>query len=704
MKLIIAEKKSVGEAIAAAIGVKEKQKGYMEGLNAIVSWCIGHVVELAPPSAYNERFHIWRWDDLPILPEQWLYTVRGHVQEQYKVLAELMNRPDVDTIVCATDAGREGELIFRLLYEKVGCQKPVQRLWISSMSEEAIRQGFQRMRPSQDYDRLYTAALCRQKADWMIGINASRIFSLLYSITLVVGRVMTPTLAMIVEREKTISHFVPERFYTVDLRCGFVAGSQRMNSKEEAERIAAMCQYKTATVQHIEKKKHTEKPPRLYDLTALQREANRLFGYSAQQTLDYTQELYEKKYVTYPRTDSRFLTSDMEGILPDLVHSVAGSFLFTSGVNHPVHPAQVIDDEKVSDHHAIIPTFDMARADLTSLPAGQMDILQMIVIRLLAAVGEDHEYEDTTITVSCEGTEFTAHEKKVTKMGWKIPEALFQGSLGGRAVQEKAEESYRIPDLKEGQQLKPVMAMVREGKTTPPQHFTEGTLLAAMETAGVEDMPEDAERKGLGTPATRAGIIESLVKEEQVERKGHGKAKYLIPTKLGQGLIQIVPEMFKSPTMTAEWEQRLKAIEEGREDPDAFLRDVDQMLRKMYETEETKPGMEPYFDVNYDSIGICPHCGNKVREIGKLHLWKCQNPRCHFTLWQHSRFFEKLGVEITKEIATSLVQTHQVTLHKLRSKKTGREYDAVILLDTDELGNAKFSMTFPTKKDKERER
>lgn len=704
MKLIIAEKKSVGEAIAAAIGVKDKEKGYMEGLNAIVSWCIGHVVELALPSAYNERFHVWRWDDLPILPGQWLYTVRGHVQEQYKVLAELMNRPDVDTIVCATDAGREGELIFRLLYEKTGCKKHVQRLWISSMSEDAIRQGFQRMRPGQDYDRLYAAALCRQKADWMIGINASRIFSLLYSITLVVGRVMTPTLAMIVEREEVISHFTPERFYTVDLRCGFIASSPRLNSKEEAEMIAALCQYKTATVQHIEKKKRTEKPPKLYDLTALQRDANRLFGYSAQQTLDYTQALYESRLVTYPRTDSRYLTSDMEKTLPQLVQAVSGAFLFISGVNHPVHPAQVIDDNKVSDHHAIIPTLDMTRVDLASLPAGQMDILQLIVMRLLTAVGDDHEYEDTIITVSCEGTEFTAHEKKVTKMGWKTPEALFHGSLGGRAAQEQKEETFHIPDLKEGQELKPVMAVVKEGKTTPPQHFTEGTLLAAMETAGVEDLPEDAERKGLGTPATRAGIIESLIKEKQVERKGHGKVQYLIPTKLGQGLIRIVPEMFKSPSMTAEWEQRLKAIEQGREDPDAFLRDVDAMLRKMYETEKTKPGMEQYFDLNYESIGNCPHCGNRVHEIGKLHVWKCQNPRCHFTLWQNSRYFSKLGIELTREIAASLVQTRQVALHNLRSQKTGREYDAVILMDTDEAGNAKFSMTFPKKNAKEKER
>ena len=456
-----------------------------------------------------------------------------------------------------------------------------------------------------------------------------------------------------------------------------------------------MCQYKTAVVKTIEKKKHVEKPPKLYDLTALQRDANRLFGYTAQQTLDYTQELYEKKYVTYPRTDSRYLTSDMEGHLPRLVQAVSGAFLFTSGVSHPVNAAQVINDERVSDHHAIIPTLDMAQADLTALPAGQRDILQLIAVRLLAAVGDPHEYEDTTVIVSCEGTEFTAHEKKVTKMGWKIPEALFQGSLGARSEKPGKEENFRMPELREGQELRPVMAAVKEGKTTPPQHYTEGTLLAAMETAGVEDMPEDAERKGLGT---RAGIIESLLKDDQIERKGHGKTQYLIPTKLGKGLIQVVSDKLKTPALTAEWEQRFKAIEEGREDPAVFLEEVKTLLRELYENEKVMPGAENLFDTNYTVIGKCSRCGCPVVETGKAAAWKCQNPRCHFALWKNSRYFSKLGKEMGRDMATELVQNRQVALHGLISAKTGRPYDAVVLMDTDEAGNAKFTMTFPKKK------
>ncbi len=700
MKLIIAEKRSVGEAIASAIGVKEKKKGYMEGLNAIVSWCVGHLVEMAPPGAYNERFIKWRWEDLPILPEQWKYMVRDHAKEQMQVLNELMNRPDVESIICATDAGREGELIFRLVYNRAGCKKPVQRLWVSSMTEDAIRKGFQQMRPAQDYDRLYAAALCRQQADWLIGINASRIYSMLYNITLNIGRVMTPTLAMVVEREKAIANFVPEPFYTVELRCSFTASTPRLKSKEEAERIAAMCQYKSAYVKKIEKKRHAEKPPKLYDLTALQRDANRIFGYSAQQTLDYAQSLYESQYITYPRTDSRYLTSDMEDMLPGLVHDVSASFLFTAGMDHPVHPNQIIDDDQVSDHHAIIPTVDMAHADLASLPVGQRDILQLIAVRLLAAVGDEHEYEDTVITVSCEGTEFTAHDQKVTKMGWRIPEALFQGSLAAQGKNEKGETVVRMPELKEGQELRPVMATVKEGKTTPPAHYTEGSLLAAMETAGAEDMPDDVERKGLGTPATRAGIIESLIKDSQVERKGNGKTKYLMPTALGKALIAVVSEKLKSPAMTAEWEQRLKAIEDGQEDPEAFLKDVTDLLQTLCQTEDPKPGTEQLFPTNYKVIGMCPHCGNRVIEIEKLNIWKCQNPRCSFKLWKNNRYFSKLGVTMTKEIAAALVQERQTVLHNLRSEKTGREYDAVILLDTDAAGNAKFSMHFPKKKER----
>ena len=695
MKLIIAEKRSVGEAIAAAIGVKEKKDGYMEGLNAIISWCLGHLVEMAQPEAYDARFQVWRWDDLPILPGEWKYTVRKHAEKQYHILNTLMNREDVDSIVCATDAGREGELIFRLVYLRTGCRKPVQRLWISSMSEDAIRQGFQRMRPAQDYDRLYDAALCRQKADWLIGINATRIYTTLFNVTLTIGRVMTPTLALVVEREEAITHFVPEPFYTVDLRCGFIASSPRVKSKEEAERIAAMCQYKTAFVKKIEKKKHTEKPPTLYDLTALQRDANRLFGYTAQQTLDYTQSLYESRLVTYPRTDSRFLTGDMEEKLPALVQAVSGAFLFTSGVNHPVHSAHVIDDDKVSDHHAIIPTLDIARFDLQALPAGQQNILQLIAVRLLAAVGADHEYEESIVTVACEGTDFTARQKKVTKMGWKIPEALFQGSLAAQGALEKEEISLRMPELTEGQELKPVMAAVKEGKTTPPAHFTEGTLLAAMEAAGAADMPEDAERKGLGTPATRAGIIESLIDAEQLERKGGRKVKFLTPTELGRGLISVVSDKLKSPDLTVEWEQRLKAIEEGRDTPDAFLEDVIALLTELRVTVEFKPGMENPFKNNFDVIGSCPHCGGRVLEKTRLKAWECENPQCGFVIWQDNKYFKKFGAAMTRDIAVKLLRDRQVAMQNLRSPRTGGVFDGVITLDTEKDGKAKYSLLFP---------
>ena len=697
MKLIIAEKRSVGEAIAAAIGVKDKKNGYMEGLNAIVSWCVGHLIELAPPSAYSERFIRWRWEDLPILPEQWMYTVRSHAKAQFEVLRTLMARPDVDTVICATDAGREGELIFRLVYEKTGCDKPVQRLWISSMEEIAIRQGFQRMRPAQDYDRLYAAALCRQQADWLVGINASRMYSILYNTTLGIGRVMTPTLAMVVERENAINRFVPEPFYTVELRCGFIASTQRLQNREEAERIAAMCQYKTATVTKIEKKKHAEKPPKLYDLTALQRDANRLFGYSAQQTLDYAQSLYEKRLISYPRTDSRYLTGDMEDMLPHLADAVSGAFLYLAGVTYPVRPEQVIDDEKVSDHHALIPTRDMAAAALSDLPAGEKHILELLTVRLLAAVGEEHEYEDTTVTVTCEGTDFTAHDQKVTKMGWKIPEALFQGSLRARGEKDKDAPSLRMPELKEGQELQPVLAAVREGRTTPPSHYTEGTLLAAMETAGAEDMPDNAERKGLGTPATRAGIIESLIKNAQLERKGSGKTKFLMPTPLGKGLIAVVSETLKSPALTAEWEQRLKAIEEGREEPDAFRQDVISLLQTLHKNADQLPDAEKHLATEYKTIGVCPHCGRKVIEKPRAKGWCCQNPRCHFVLWKENLFFSHLGQTMTEEIAAALLKDRQVALKNLHSEKTGRTFDAVVALDTDETGNARFSLRFPKK-------
>jgi DNA topoisomerase-3 len=563
------------------------------------------------------------------------------------------------------------------------------------MEEEAIRQGLRDMRDDANYDRLYDAALCRAQADWLVGINASRLYSLLYDTTLNIGRVMTPTLALIISREEAISRFQPEPFSTVELRSGLTAATERLSTRSEADYIMRKCLNKAAAVEYIQKKRHTEKPPKLYDLTTLQRDANRTFGFSAQQTLDYTQSLYEKRLVTYPRTDSRYLTGDMERSLPNLAHAVAGAFLFTTGLNLAFHPGQVIDDDQVTDHHAIIPTMEMAEEKLSDLPAGELDILHLISVRLLAALGDDHEYEETTVTLKCEGILFTARGKTVTKMGWKIPEATFQGSLGSRADRDR-DSQPALPELKEGQELYPVTTMVKEGKTTPPKRYTEDTLLAAMETAGVEDMPEDAERKGLGTPATRAGILEKLIACGYVERKGDKKTKSLVPTQKGIGVITILPDLLKSPALTAEWETRLKAIENGRAEAGAFLADITAMLKELSQTAERVPGTDRLFPTNHKVMGTCPHCGAPVME--KKAGYICQNPRCHFAIWKDCHFFTKQGKEMTPDMAASLLRDGRVSVQGFISRKTGKPYNADVLLKVDGDGNAKFSLEFQKKR------
>ncbi len=585
MKLIITEKKSVAEAIASVLGITEKKQGYLQGADYLISWCMGHLVSLAPAQQYNNRFAKWRREDLPIFPDPWQYAVSEAKSEakskQFGTIRMLMHDPRVDTIICATDAGREGELIFRLVYQQCSCKKPVERLWISSLEENAIRAGLMNLHDSHEYDNLYQAALCRAQADWLVGINATRLYSLLYGQTLHVGRVMSPTLAMIVAREAAIADFQTEPYYAVQINCGFPAQTERMQDKAEAQRIQQKCNLRTAVVKKIDKKQRVEKPPQLYDLTTLQRDANRLFGYTAQQTLDYAQALYEKKLLTYPRTDSRYITSDMEQPLPQLVSSVAAAFPFTAGLSLHVNPTSVIDDGKVSDHHAMIPTQSMPQSNLLMLPAGEMDILQLVSVRLLCAVGAPHIFEETVVTLECEGVAFTGRGKAVVQMGWRIPEATYHGSMGGRIQKERDKRECSLPDLKEGQQLSPVMASLQEGQTTPPASFTEGTLLAAMESAGAADMPEDTERKGLGTPATRAGIIEKLVKVGLVERKGSSKAKRLVPTAKGQALVKVLPEQLRSPAMTAEWEQRLKQIERGEASAQDFMRGMAEYIHDL---------------------------------------------------------------------------------------------------------------------------
>ena len=550
--LIVTEKPSVARTISKVLGATTRRDGYLEGGGYFISWCVGHLVELAPPGAYDPRLERWDRADLPILPGRWRYLVSSSTKRQFDVLCKLMHRADVDRIVCATDAGREGELIFRLVYQECGCRKPVSRLWISSMEDSAIRAGFKNLKSSTEYDSLYKAALCRERADWLVGINATRFFSCLHGVTLNVGRVMTPTLAMTVEREAAIAAFKPEPFYIIQLQTGgCMASSERFKDKSQAEELLAECRKSSQTVvQKSERRERSERPPALYDLTTLQRDANRLLGYSAQQTLDYTQALYEKKLVTYPRTDSRYLTEDMAAGLPGLVMDTAVAIDFRGAI--PVHAKQVIHNQKVSDHHAILPTQSVTGADLSSLPAGEASVLRLIAARLLAAVGEPYRYAETTVQFECAGQTFTAKGKTVLDEGWKAVERVILGNAA-----EKVEENLGVPTEVQGNETLPILdAQLKEGRTTPPKHFTEDTLLAAMESAGAETkvncpngaregglgrMPEEAERRGIGTPATRAATIEKLVQKGFLAREGSGKTKHLIPTEKGCGLIAAMP-------------------------------------------------------------------------------------------------------------------------------------------------------------------
>jgi DNA topoisomerase-3 len=677
LRLVIAEKPSVAQSIAAVIGARKRCDGYLEGGGYLVSWCVGHLIELAAADAYDEKYSKWRYDDLPILPQKWMYSISPDTKKQFSILKKLMADSRVDGLVCATDAGREGELIFRLVYEQAGCSKPVERLWISSMEESAIADGFRKLKSSKEYDNLYQSALCRAKADWLVGINMTRLFSVLYHQTLNVGRVMTPTLAMIVTREAAISAFKQEPFYNVVLDCGgFAVSGEKLKDKGEAERIAADCNGKAATVKSVERKDKTDKPPKLYDLTSLQRDANRLYGYTAQQTLDYAQSLYEKKLCTYPRTDSRYLTSDMADSTPVIINAAAMALPFARQFPVTCDMAQVIDNSKVSDHHAIIPTLSVKGFDLAALPAGERDILTLVIVRLVCAVGKPHRYAETTVSVECEGESFTAKGKSVIDKGWKAADTVFHANLRNKPDEEK---EAALPSLSADQTFKPVMASVKEGKTSPPKHFTEDTLLSAMETAGAEDMPEDAERKGLGTPATRAGILEKLVKTAFVERKGDKKTKYLLPTHKGVSLITVLPEAIQSPQLTAEWEQRLKLIERGELVADDFLADICELIVGQIKTYEAIKGGDVLFPSGRESVGKCPRCGSSVVENKKG--FTCENRDCRFALWKDNKFFSSKGKVLTKQNVAALLKNGRVKLSGLHSEKTGKTYDATVVME-----------------------
>ena len=690
-KLIIAEKPNVAKSIASALGASSRADGFYEGNGLLVSWCVGHLVSPMDAGGYNEYFKKWRYDDLPILPEPFRYVLAPGKENAFENLRALMDRSDVDTIVNACDAGREGELIFRLVYEMAGCRKPILRLWISSMEDSAIREGFSDLRPGTDYEALYQSALCRQKADWLVGINATRLFSVLYHRTLNVGRVQTPTLAMLAERDAKITLFHKEKYHLLRLMLdGAEAVSEKFTDSAAAEQAAAMCKGATVTCTSVTKEQKKEQPPKLYDLTTLQREANCLFGYTAKQTLDYAQSLYEKKVLTYPRTDSRYLTSDMAETASCVIHLAAKVPPFDGISNFFPLVEAMISDKDVSDHHAIIPTMEIEKADLKLLPVGERNLLLLVCCKLLCASAEPYVYEAVTATFDCGGQSFTAKGKRILSEGWREIDRIFRAFLKEKPADGDGDT---LPDFTKGQTFGGAEVSVTEHFTQPPKPYTEDTLLSAMENAGKEDTPEDAERKGLGTPATRAAIIEKLVTAGFVERKG----KNLIPTKAGINLVTVLPEPLTSPMLTAEWEQKLTKIARGSTDTDTFMDGICTMVQEIVSTyscisEDGKKLFAPEKEV----IGTCPRCGQPVYE-GKNNF-ACSDRSCGFVLWKNDRFWTSRKKELTKKMATDLLKKGRTNVKGMWSEKKQTTYDAAVILNDTGGKYINFKLEFPKRK------
>ena len=675
MQLIICEKPSVGMTISSALGIETKKDGYMESEDFLVSWCIGHLAELSAPSCYGKCYEKWSLEALPILPKTWQLTVSKDKEKQFSVLKELLFKSDVTEVINACDAGREGELIFRFVIEKAGCKKPIKRLWISSMEESAIQKGFENLKDGTDYDSLYRSALCRAKADWLVGINATRLFSLLYNHTLNVGRVQSPTLKMLVDRSEEISNFKKEKYYHVRLALGDAeAVSEKFSDKEAAEKIATSCKGKIALCTSLTSEKKEALPPKLFDLTALQKEANRIFGYTAKQTLDLAQSLYEKKLLTYPRTDSNYLTDDMKETAEAVIRTLLSRFSFMQGVKLIPEVTGLLNSKKVSDHHAVIPTMELEKMELSILPESERNILFLAGARLLMACATSHIYETITATFSCEDHTFTAKGKTVLSSGWKEIEALFLMNL--KEKQEKENEK-ELPVFCEGESFDSFMIKVTEHDTLPPKAYTESTLLSSMERAGNKETTENAERKGLGTPATRASIIEKIIKAGFVIRKG----KQLIPTKDGINLISVLPKTLTSPLLTAEWENELSRIAKGETDADSFMEKIEALTKELVENADIEKVKAELFKQEKTVIGLCPRCKSPVYE-GKKNYY-CSNRDCLFSMWKNDRFFDDRKITFTPKIASALLKDKKVKVKDIYSHKTGKTYDGnVILCDT----------------------
>lgn len=703
MQLVIAEKPSVAQSIAGVLGATERKDGYMEGNDYIVSWCVGHLIELAQPESYDEALQKWTYESLPIIPDTWQHEVKSDTKAQYKVLYQLMHDNRVDSVVCATDAGREGELIFRLTYNTAGCDKPMQRLWISSMEESAIKEGFSNLRPGSEYDHLYESALCRQEADWLVGINGTRLFTVLYGgKALKVGRVQTPTLAMLVDREAKIMNFKKEAYYVAHiLGNGLDAVSEHIRDKAEAEKIAGACVNGQALVTAVVKEEKWVAPPKLYDLTTLQRDANRLFGFTAKQTLEYTQSLYEKKLVTYPRTDSQYLSDDMEGTARNVIEAIFNSLLFEQNIMFNPDVKKVLNSKKVTDHHAIIPTMEIVKQDLKAIPESEMKILSLCANRLLCATAEKHIYNSTKAELTCNGMVFKVSGKEIWKNGWKDFENLFKSSYQITDGKSDTNGEKKLPELTKGMTIAVNDTKVSEHFTQPPKHYTEDSLLSAMERAGSEDMDDDVERRGLGTPATRADIIEKLVKDGFVKRE----KKQMIPTEDGMKLITVLPDVVKSPKLTADWENELTQISKGEVSAGQFMAGIKAMVSDLVKTyHSVSDEQKNMFGAGntQEVFGTCPKCGGDVVK-GKFGAY-CKN-KCGINV---SR---ALGVQLSDTQVKSLLAGKKILVKGLKGKKGN--YDAYLIpeniedfsytKDGKEIKGSqyKFKMEFPTRKGKQ---
>ena len=693
--LVIAEKPSVAQSYAKNLSAYKKQDGYMEGENCLVSWCLGHLAEYARPEEYDERYAKWQFDDLPIIPEKWKLQVSADKKKQFSVLKELMNREDIEYLVNGCDAGREGELIFQRVYDLSGCRKPVRRLWISSMEDEAIKNGFREMQDASLYRNLCMAAICRAQADWLIGMNATRAYTTKYFKKLVVGRVQTPTLAMLTERQDRIEHFQKETFYRVELTDGkLVAVSENITNKADAELLAALCDGSEAIITELKREQKKVSPPKLYDLTSLQREANRYFGFTAKKTLDLLQELYEEKLMTYPRTDSRFVTEDMIGTVEELAGKMPLMLPFVEYWQLGHNIKRVVNNEKVADHHAILPTKEAVEKGIMDLPVDKKNLMILIGQQVLQAVGEDYLYEQTDVTVNCQKNEFTARGKTAVQMGFKDVEKAFRNHCV-KTEKEDSDRQLEIPyGYQKGMQLFNVKAETSIHYTSPPKSFNEDTLLAAMETAGNKEFDEKTEKKGLGTPATRASTIEKLVASGYAQRKG----KQIIPTAEGRELIRVMPENLKSAGLTAEWENRLLLMERGELNGEQFMEGIVTMLeeilngcRKIPEEERNR------FQTAKELIGKCPVCGSDIFE-GKRNFY-CSNRQCDFALWKDNRFLEGMEKKLDKKMAKELLDKACTHVKGLYSKKKDTRFDADLLM-TLENGKPRFHLEFPKRKHK----